>query len=114
MRSSRGFQEFLARYRSDTLDIDASWRAYDIEAAVKAWHALKGYRLLGLKYAGELMPYELMARYAIKTRAEADAIAGAWWVWWRVSTGHRVKGLTKRVGSGSGARVVAADPSLGS
>lgn len=89
------FVEFARKYQKGTLDDDASWRAYDIPAAVTRRHMQSALKSLGFSYAGGWALSEFCAVYGIDP-SEAPALLGAWWVW-RSVAGHG-RGIRPMVG----------------
>lgn len=85
------FADFLRSYRADTLDDFAGWRAYDIQGNVRPAHTQAALKLLGFTYAGELAVPEVMARYGLTDRPEAEAILGAWWALRQIEGGMRFR-----------------------
>lgn len=80
---------FLHMWRTDTLQDDVTWRAYNFEAAVKPRHIRRALKQLGLEYAGELGVQHFKALYEIGDAEPVNAILGLWWLWRARSLGGR-------------------------
>lgn len=90
------FKEFIAAHMAGALENDATWRNYEILGGIRPLHIRGALKLLRMSYAGELAIPECRARYGINTDAMTKELLGAWWIWSRLSDGHRVRGVRLR------------------
>jgi hypothetical protein len=89
------FKDFLAKWRTNMLDTDATWRSYEILKAAGPEHVPKALKALGLGYAGDLALPHFMALYGVNDRLEAEAMLGSWWLLNRLSK-SRVERVPRR------------------
>jgi hypothetical protein len=84
------FNQFLFKWRENTLHTDPAWRAYDFPGSVRPRFVQKALKSLGLTYAGELAIPQFMSLYDVPTAEEARLILGSWWLWSLVDDGRQI------------------------
>jgi hypothetical protein len=83
------FKDFIDDYRDGSINNNVTWRAYDIESAVRPSHIRNALSRLGYLYAGELAIPTVQAHYKIESLDSTRALLGYWWLLYQASIGNR-------------------------